>query len=379
MIAVKIEQIIYRLYVSLGEKMKVQNIVRILIFLAILGLITFPVAHLNAESTEKNTESTESTKKKSDSAKDSKDVEVDEETEEKLKEVLNKVNEAVKGIEELNKDGILDKRKIDVDALLKKLKVHSNRLKDVEGVKVEISEPTVILESFDESEKLKELKEKIQKLAEDGNLKSNEMKAKIKELVESLKLDSSVLLDKDNVKVYQYGPYVTTKVLKGTDGIKELEEKIKELASDENLDSDELVKKVQDLVKDIKIEKSTVLDKDNVKVYQYSRPYVPTKTFKDAEDYKELGEKISKLAKNEDLDSGELAKKVLKLIKDATPHISTGIIRGNVKVVPLEPSKSLKETNNSNIEKLEKRIEKLETKIDQLIEKLGGSESSDIK
>ena len=295
--------------------MKVQNIVRILMFLAILGLVTFPVVHLNAESTKKKSEFTESTEKKSDSAKDSKDVEVNEETEEKLKEVLDKVNEAVKGIEELNKDGILDKRKIDVDALLKKLKEHSNSLKHIEGVKVEISDPTVILESFDESEELKELKEKIQKFAEDGNLKSHEMKAKIKELVESLKLDSSVLLDKDNIKVLQYGPYVTTR------------------------------------------------------------------TFKNAKGLKELGEKISTLAKNEDLDSDELAKKVLELVKNTTPHISTGILRGNVKVVPLEPSKSLKETNDSSIEKLEKRIEKLETKIDQLIEKFGGSESesSDIE
>ena len=334
--------------------MKIQNLVRILMLLAILGIVMFPVVHLNAEVVEKNTESKTEAEENSESTKDSEDVEVNVETEVEFEEATTKLEEVVDKVSE----------------------------KEIEGVKVEISEPepTVILVSSDESEELKELKEKIQKLAEDGSLKSNEMKAKIKELVESLKFDSSVLLDKDNVKVLQYGPYVTTKILKDTEGNKELKEKIKKLASDINLDSDELVKKVQDLVKDMKIEKSAVLDKDNVKVYTYG-PYVTTKTFKDAKGLKELGEKISKLAKDEDIESDELAKKVLELIKGATPHIGTGIIRGNVKVMPLEPSKSLKDVNDSNIEKLEKRIDKLETKIDKLIQKLdvSESESSDIK
>lgn len=360
------------------KTMKAQKLVRMLMLLVILGMVMFPVAHLNAESTEKKTEVTENSEKNSESAETSKDVEVNEETEEKLKEVLDKVNEAVKGIEELNTDGILEKRKIDVDALLNKLREHSNSFKNIEGVKVEILEPTVIIDSFIETEELKGLKENIKKLVEDGNLDSDEIAKKLKKLVDDMKIIKAATSDGEIVTVLQFGPNITTKVLKSTEGIKKLEEKIKELASDENLDSDELVKKVQDLVKDKKIEKTTVLDKDNVQVYTYG-PYVTTKTFRDGKGLKELGEKISKLSDNEDLDSDELAKKVLELIKEATPHISTGIIRGNVKVVPLEPSKSLKETNNANIEKLENRIEKLETKIDKLIEKLSELEPESTK
>ncbi len=346
--------------------MKLQKFVRILMTLVILGMVTFPVAHLNAESTEKNSESTE------DSKDDKVNVETETEfveTEDKLKEVLDKVNEAVKGIEELNTDGILNKRKIDVDALLKKLKEHSNSLKDIEGVKVKISEPKVILDSSDESKEIKELKEKIQKLVEDGNLNSDEIAKKIMELVDDMKIVKAADIDGDIAMVLEFGPYATTTILKDAKGFKELEDKIKELASDEDLDSDKLIEEMQDLVMSIEVDSSVVNDKDNVQVYTYG-PYVTTKTLKNAKGLKELGENISKLAKDEDLASDELAKKVMELIKGATPHISTGIIGGDVKVMSLTPSKSEKKVNDSEIEKLQMRIGKLETKIDNLIEKL---------
>ena len=358
------------------KTMKIQNLVRILMLLAILGIVMFPVVHLNSEVIEKNTETTKETENNSEFAEDSKDVEVNVETEvkfaeseTKLEAVIDKITEAIKGLEELNSDGILETEKIDVDALLMKIKEQFNRLKEIEGVKVEISEPTVLIDSSKESEELKELKEKIKKLVENGNLDSDEIAKKLKELVENMKIVKAATADKDIVTVLQYGPNVTTKILKDTKGIKELEEKIKELTSDEDLDSDELVKKVQDLVKGMKSDPFIVHDKNNVKVYTYG-PYVTTKTLKGTKEIKELEEKIKELTSDEDLDSDELAKKVMELIEGATPHISTDIIRGNVKMIPLHPSKSLKEVNDSNIEKLEKRIEKLETKIDILIEKI---------
>ena len=351
------------------KTMKAQKFVRVLILLAIWGTVMLPVPHLIAESTEKKTEATETTEENSESTETSINVEVGEETEEKLKEVLDKVNEAVKGIEELNTDGILNKREIDVDVLLEKLKEHSKSLKDIEGVKVEISEPTVIIDSSDESEELKELKEKIKKLVEDGNFDSDEIAKQLKELVDDMKIVKAAARGGEIVTVLQYGPDVTTRVLKDVKGNKELLVKIKELASDEKLESDELIKKVQDLVKDSKMQRSVILDKDNVKVYRFG-PHVTTKMLKNIKDFKELGEEISKLAENEDLDSDELAKKVLELVKDATFHINSDIIRGKIRSVPLELSKSLIETNDSSIERLEKRIGKLETKIDNLIEKL---------
>lgn len=350
--------------------MKIQNVVRILMLLAILGIVLFPVAHLNAEVVEKNTEAIVETEEKSESTKPSDDVEVDVETEvkfveteAKLEEVFDKITEAIKGLEDLNTDGILDKEKIDVDALLEKIKEQFSSLKDIEGVTVEISEPTVIFDSSLESEELKELKEKIKKLEEDGNLDSDELVKQLKKLVADMKIVKAADSDGNIVTVLKYGPYVTTK------GNKELEKKIKELASDETLDSDELAKKVQELVKGMKSDPIIVHDKDNLKVYQYG-PYITTKVLKDGINFKELGEKISKLAKSEDLESAELAKKVMELISGAMPHKSADIIRGDVKVIPLEPSKSLRTVNDSNIEKLEKRVEKLETKIDKLIEKI---------
>lgn len=333
--------------------MKIQNLVRILMLLAILGPVMFPVAHLNAEVVEKNSESKTETEENSESTKDSEDVEVNVETEVEFEEVETKLEEAATKLEEV------------IDKVIEK---------ELAGVKVEISEPTVIIDSFKEFEELKELKEKIKKLVEDGNLDSDEIVKKLKELVDNIKIFKAAAADGNIVTVLQYGPHVTTKILKDTKGIKKLEEKIKELASDEGLDADELVKKVQALVKGMKFDPFIVPDKDNVKVYTYG-PYVTTKTFKDAKGLSELGEKISKLAKDDDLESDELAKKVLELIKGATPHIGTGIIRGNVKVIPLEPSKSLKEVNDSDIEKLEKRIDKLEMKIDKLIQKLDASQS----
>ncbi len=227
-------------------------------------------------------------------------------------------------------------------------------------------------------EELKELKEKIKKLVEDGNLDSDEIAKKLKELVDDMKIVKAAAVDGNIVTVLQYGPHVTTKILKDTKGIKELVDKMKELTSDEDLDSDELVKKVQALVKGMKSAPFIVYDKDNVKVYTYG-PNVTTKMLTNIKDYKDLGEKISKLAKDDDLESDELAKKVMELIKGAIPHISTDIIRGNAKVIPLHPSKSLKEVNDSNIEKLEKRIDKLELKIDKLIQKLDKSESESSK
>ena len=333
--------------------MKIQNLARILMLLAILGIVMFPVAHLNAEVVEKNTESKTETEENSESTKDSEDVEVNVETEVELEEATTKLEEVI--------DKVIEK--------------------EVEGVKVEISEPTVIIDAFKEAEELKELKEKIKKLVEDENFDSDEIAKKLKELVDDMKIVKTAAVDGNIVTVLQYVPYGTTETLIVVKAIKELEDKIKEFASDEGFDSDELVKKVQNLVKGMKSDSFIVQpdpfivpDKGNEKVYTYG-PYVTTKTFKDAKGLSELGEKISKLSKDDDLESDELAKKVLELIKGATPHIGTGIIRGNVKVMPLEPSKSLKEVNDSNIEKLEKRIDKLEMKIDKLIQKLDVSES----
>ena len=337
--------------------MKAQKFVRILMLLAILGIVIFPVAHSNTEVVEKNTESKTETEDNSDATKDSEDVEVSVETEVEFEEAATKLEEVETKLEEV------------IDKVIEK---------EIEGIKVEISEPepTVIIDSFKEAEELKELKEKIKKLVEDGNFDSDEIVKKLKELVDDMKIVKASAVDGNIVTVLQYAPYGTTETLFVVKAIKELEDKIKEFASDEGFDSDELVKKVQNLVKGMKSDSFIVLpdpfivpDKDNVKVYTYG-PYVKTKTFKDAKGLSELGEKISKLVKDDDLESDELAKKVLELIKDATPHIGTGIIRGNVKVLPLEPSKSLKEVNDSNIEKLEKRIEKLETKLDMLIEKI---------
>ena len=369
--------------------MKFQNVVRILMFLAILGMVTFPVVHLNAESNEENTEATESTEKKSESAKDSQDVKVKVETkakfvesETKLKEASEKLSEAIKEIEELDIDHNLNKGKMDVDALLKEIKEKFSSLNDLEGVKVEISEPTVIIGSSDESEELEELKKKIKKLIEDGNLDSDEIAIQLKELVDNMKIFKAAAQDGEIVTVLQYGPNVTTKILKDVKGNKELLDKIKELASDEDLASDELVKKVQELVKNMKNDKSVVLDKDNVKVHTFG-PYVTTKILKDPKNLKKLGENIRKLSSDENLETEELAEKVLKLIHGMKSDIDIITKHGfeGGKVFQFESSTPISKVSDTKLDKLEERIVKLETKIEKLLNKLdeAGRESSEDK
>ena len=354
--------------------MKVQNLVRILILLVILGMVAFPVTRLIAESTEKNSESAEVPEKNSESA----DVEVNDEAEEKFKEVLDKANEAVKRIEELNTDGILEKRKLAVDEIIKKLREHTKSLNDIEGVKVEISEPTVILEFSDENETLEVLKKKIQELVDDRNLDSDE----IKEHIDKMKIYKAAAKDGEIVTVLQYGPNVTTKISKDLKRHQELLDKIKELASDEDLESEELEKKVQDLVKEMRINKFVDLDKDNVKVHTFG-PYVTRKILRDPDNLKKLGENIRELSSDENLETQELAEKVIKLVYGMNSDIDTITKHGfeGGKVYQFKSSTPLKKDTDPKIDKLEKRIENLETKIEQLLQKLDESvpESSEEK
>ncbi|MCG9130039.1 hypothetical protein JT359_20825, partial [Candidatus Poribacteria bacterium] len=196
---------------------------------------------------------------------------------------------------------------------------------------------------------------------------------------DKMKNNKSVILDKDNVRVFQYGPHKTTKVLKDPKEIKGIVDEMKKLASDADLDSVELKKKIQDLVKGMKPDPIIIPDKDSVMVFKYD-PHMTARTLKDGITYKDLGKKISKLAKKEDVEFEALAKKVIELINGVMQD-NTDILRGDVQWLPLEPSKSLKKVNDSNIEKLEKRVEKLEMKIDNLIQKLDKSvpESSEEK
>ena len=361
--------------------MKIHNLFRILMLIAIWGVVMFSTGNIIAEVNEENVETSNETEENPESAEDSNVVELNvetevelEESETELSESSEQLSEVVKELDGNDLDGITEKAIEDIDAILNELREKFDSFNEIEGVHVVISEPTIIVESSDKTEEQKELKEKIKKLVEDGNLDSDEIAKELKELVDEMKNNKSVILDKDNVRDFQYGPHITTKVLKDPKEIKGIVDEMKKLASDADLDSDELKKKIQDFVKGLKPDPIIIPDKDSVMVFKYD-PHITTKTLKDGITYKDLGKKISKLARNEDVEFEALAKKVIDLINGALHDNKTDILRGDVQWIPLEPSKPLIKVNDSNIEKLEKRVEKLEMKIDKLIQKLDKSVS----
>lgn len=309
--------------------MNAQNIVRYLAILIIMGMTMFPALHLDAEKTENKAETTEDVKETV------VPVEVVEKSEtvvgmtEKLETVLETIMESVKEIEKLSSDINLDKEKMDVEKLTKQIKEKISRLNDIDGVTVKVIDASELSESANPYE---ELEEKIKELAKNEALTPDELAKKIVHQVKEMKSDPTFILDKDNIKVLKYGPYVTTKTWTGPKEIKDLEDKIKELAKDKDLNADALKKKLRTLVENMKADIEVITDFSNegVKVIQLDPSHLFNYDFID-------------------------------------PPVG-------VKVIQLDPSQASKKDNSAYIQKLEKRIDKLETKLDKIIEKLGQSD-----
>ena len=139
-----------------------------------------------------------------------------EEIEQKLKNVVTE--------QLLNQD--------DLGKLLKNLS--KSELIDIDGVVVMSTSHEV------QTEGLKELKEEIEKLAADENHKPEELAEKITALLKNLNIESTSILDTDNVKVIRLKPQVSTKILKNTEGLEELKKEIEKLAADENHKPEEI-------------------------------------------------------------------------------------------------------------------------------------------
>ena len=174
----------------------------------------------------------------------------------------------------------------DLGKLLKNLS--KSELIDIDGVVVMSTSHEV------QTEGLKELKEEIEKLATDENHKPEELAEKVTALLKNLNIESTSILDTDNVKVIRLKPQVSTKILKNTEGLKELKEEIEKLATDENHKPEELAEKVTALLKNLNIESTSILDTDNVKVIRL-KPQVSTKILKNTEVDRGLENKIEKL------------------------------------------------------------------------------------
>ena len=91
-----------------------------------------------------------------------------------------------------------------------------------------------------------------------------------------------------------------------TEGLKELKEEIEKLAADENHKPEELAEKVTALLKNLNIESTSIFDTDDVKVIRL-KPQVSTKILENTEGLKELKEEIEKLAADENHKPEELA------------------------------------------------------------------------
>ena len=149
-----------------------------------------------------------------------------------------------------------------------------------------------------------------------------------------------------------------------TEGLKELKEEIEKLAADENHKPEELAEKVTALLKNLNIESI------NVKVIRL-KPQVSTKTLKNTEGLKELKEEIEKLAADENHKPEELAEKVTALLKNLNIESTSIFDTDDVKVIRLKPQVSTKILKNTEVDRgLENKIEKLVDKIEELIEKL---------
>ena len=285
--------------------MRVRNLVRVLTLVIILGMAAFFVVISEAETTQDPWEAwvDEQTEAMLNSA-----GEADEEGLTKMRTSIREKFSAL--ATELKKDivsppqtqeqkiaeeieqklkNVVTEQLLNQDDLGKLLKnLSKSELIDIDGVVVMSTSHEV------QTEGLKELKEEIEKLAADENHKPEELAEKITALLKNLNIESTSILDTDNVKVIRLKPQVSTKILKNTEGLEELKKEIEKLAADENHKPEELAEMVTALLKNLNIESTSILDTDNVKVIRL-KPQVSTKILKNTEVDRGLENKIEKL------------------------------------------------------------------------------------
>ena len=284
--------------------MRVRNLVRVLTLVIILGMAAFFVVISEAETTQDPWEAwvDEQTEVMLNSA-----GEADEEGLTKMRTSIREKFSAL--ATELKKDivsppqtqeqkiaeeieqklkNIVTEQLLNQDDLGKLLKnLSKSELIDIDVVVMSTSHEV-------QTEGLKELKEEIEKLAADENHKPEELAEKVTALLKNLNIESTSIFDTDDVKVIRLKPQVSTKILKNTEGLKELKEEIEKLAADENHKPEELAEKVTALLKNLNIESTSIFDTDDVKVIRL-KPQVSTKILKNTEVDRGLENKIEKL------------------------------------------------------------------------------------
>ena len=149
----------------------------------------------------------------------------------------------------------------------------------------------------------------------------------------------------------------------------EIEQKLKNVVTEQLLNQDDLGKLLKNL------SKSELIDIGGYGVMVMSTPHeVQT------EGLKELKEEIEKLAADENHKPEELAEKVTALLKNLNIESTSIFDTDDVKVIRLKPQVSTKILKNTEVDRgLENKIEKLVDKIEELIEKLdeGHSQSTE--
>ena len=116
-----------------------------------------------------------------------------------------------------------------IKAILKKHKFDSSAAIGMGGVKGIVIESSGSTENLKDIKELKDLEIKIKALTEDQEMDADELADAVKKLVEGKLSGSATVLDKDNVKVVEFKPFMSTKTTDESKEIDDIKKRIDQL------------------------------------------------------------------------------------------------------------------------------------------------------
>ena len=179
-----------------------------------------------------------------------------------------------------------------IDSLSKE-DLHANKIKIHD--KVLSGKSGIVIDSKD----VDKLSVEIKKFVQDEGVESENLTDKIKALLNMHKV-ADVFLDGDDVKVIEIDPAGSTKIIKDSKKLKELESKIKDLVDDSDIVSDELSELIKKLVEKKAQDSSSVLEKKSLKLHEIIPKNWPKITV-ESDEISKLKKRIEQLEKKIDL------------------------------------------------------------------------------
>lgn len=185
-------------------------------------------------------------------------------------------------------------------------------------------------------------------------------------------LDSNIRELKENVSNFSK-QLLESKQLLDSAEVDKLTDKIVKLTKELSADSDELSKKIKELLKNYQVDTKTTFGVGGVKVIKID-PSGSATVVKDLKAIEDIQLKIKELTK--DSDSDALVDAIRKLIEMNHPDATVILEKDGVKVFEINPDKSKKLADDSDdISELKERVNQLEDRIDKLIQKLETDDS----